>query len=96
MNIVFKSKFMNELTNEKKLIIDTEIMIPGIAQPEIERLLKTLKKRFFKTLFPKFVKIATDIKRNDVKKISKKVLKLSFKISRFARYSGNFTDQYNI
>ena len=31
MNIVFKSKFMNELTNEKKLIIDTEIMIPGIA-----------------------------------------------------------------
>ena len=31
MNIVFKSKFMNELINEKKLIIDTEIIIPGIA-----------------------------------------------------------------
>ena len=31
MNIVFKSKFKNELINEKKLIIDTEIMIPGIA-----------------------------------------------------------------
>ena len=31
-----------------------------------------------------------------MKKISKKVFKLSFKISKFAKYSGNFIDQYNI
>ena len=34
MNIVFKSKFMNELTNEKKLIIDTEIIINPVMEDQ--------------------------------------------------------------
>ena len=48
---------LNRLSNrEKKVMIATEITIPGIAYPAIERFEKTIKNLFFNTLVPKFTK----------------------------------------
>ena len=93
MKIVLKLMFVNELINEKKLIMETEIIIPGIAYPEIERLEKKFKNLFFKTLLPKFVNRAREITKNAVQNMSMKVLKFNFNMFRLSKYSGNFRDQ---
>ena len=73
--------------------METEIIIPGIAQPDIDKFDKKFKKLFFKTLLPKFTIIEKRIRIVDVQNIKIKVLKFNFKISRLFKYSGNLNDQ---
>ena len=80
-------------SNERKLIIDTDIIIPGIAYPEIDKFEMKFKNLFFNTLFPKFVTKESVININAVIVIRKKVFKLSLKIFRLLKYSGYLNDQ---
>ena len=77
------------LNRERKLIIETAIMMPGIAYPEIERLEIKFKNLLFSTRFPKLTKNEKNIISDDVQNIKKKVFKfISIKFI-FFKYSGN-------
>ena len=60
---------------EKIVITAIEIKIPGIAQPEIERLEIVFKKLFFNSLFPKLQKKENEIRIVEVVIIRKSVFK---------------------
>tara|TARA_B100001057_G_scaffold139155_1_gene138823 strand:+ start:298 stop:546 length:249 start_codon:yes stop_codon:yes gene_type:complete len=77
------------LNKAKKLITETAIIIPGIAYPEIERLVIIFKNLLFKTRLPKLTKKEKKIISNDVKKIKKKVFKFNSIKFKFFAYSGN-------
>ena len=79
--------------SDKKLMIETEIIIPGIAQPEIDKFEKELNNLFLNTLLPKLLIKENAIIKEAVQKMIKKVFRLSFKIFRFSKYSGNLIDQ---
>ena len=56
--------------NEKKLIIATEITIPGIAYPEIDKLEQILRSLLLIVLMPKFTKKDRLIINNEEIKIN--------------------------
>ena len=88
---------LNRLSNrEKKVMIATEITIPGIAYPAIERFEKTIKNLFFNTLVPKFTKKERRIITVDASKINFIELKFILIISLKSKKLGNVNDQQNI
>ena len=65
------------LNQEKKEINATASITPGIAYPEIEKMLKLSNILLFYILFPKFIKKAKKINILLAKNTNKRVLKFS-------------------
>jgi hypothetical protein len=74
----------------------TAKIIPGIAYPDIEKILKLSKILLLESLFPKFIKKAKDIKIRLAKTTNNNVLKFNEIIFVSCKYFGNFTVQYII
>ena len=74
----------------------TANIIPGIAYPDIEKVVKTSKNLLFVTLFPQFeINEKKTIKKHD-KKTNKSVLYPKFHKFKSCKYFGNLKVQYNI
>ena len=74
----------------------TANMTPGIAYPEMEKVVKISRNLLFATLFPQFeTKEKTIIIMQD-KKTSKSVLIPKLKKFKSCKYFGNLKVQYNI
>ena len=80
---------LNRLSNRRKVMIATDITIPGIAYPAIERFEKTIKNLFFNTLVPKFTKKERRIITVDASKINFIELKFILIISLKSKKLGN-------
>ena len=65
------------LIHEKKDINATANIIPGIAYPDIEKILRLSKILLLDSLFPKFIKKAKDIKIELAKTTNNNVFKFN-------------------
>ena len=89
MKIFFRFKTKKSSKKERKDKIETEIIIPGIAQPETEKNEMKFKSLLFKTLIEKLVMTERIINISDVMITILSVLTFNLNKSMFEKYSGN-------